>query len=834
MRFGREDDDEPTERAQYKTVGHRKQSGPLLYKMCKTESRLIRRVLEHHGFQETEGSDWNLMWMGVHLKPYMMQGMNKYQKVNHFPRTYELTRKDKMYQNIAKMRDKYGAKHWDFCPKTFNMPYEWNLFIDDYNKDPGDGVWIIKPNASSRGRGIHLVSHPGEVSRDDSCVVSRYVANPLLIDGFKFDLRIYVLVTSFDPLRVYIFQEGLARFATEKYDRHSDCFERRNMHLTNYSINKTSRNFVKNEDADADDCGHKWSMTALRRRLHEMNIDVEALWEDIHELVLKTLISVESTVVPGLKTFVPHVGNCFELLGFDVLISEDLKPWLVEVNLSPSLGTDSPLDRRIKNKLVANMFDLVGIQHYDREQARSDAALARQKRERAPTGRPMSASCTSRGRGEQLSAEAQEILQQTKDEYHRRGQFIRVFPCRRGRQYLRFFEIQRAHNAMLLDLVTHDPTQFDERPYQRELSELGHAAVPPGMSEAISDVEDDEEVLIEEDEEEGEEGWGALGEDEHTAKHPGEEDCSPNDNLYARRAVEEYLGCLLERLGAQLKHQGRPKPDEHRTAQQLNLVADQTLAALGSVQGDEQLATSGRIAAVQTLLRQYRERSRELEAQQPGESGEALESAAHMHLTRFRQELRLASVDDLGRFLKRFVGEMPRVATKLAKARPQTGGACRRPLSPQFPGQQTRTKTRPHTVGPGGRGSSSTTQPASPTADATTISRGSVAASCSSSGVRKLFIGHQAQSRTGPVILSNSRSAASQSMQAALYGSKSSSRPMSAGSTTRRKKPLKSEHPSLGLATSFAERIRTLTTQAQLHPRSGVKAKRPQSAKFSK
>ena len=69
----------------------------------------------------------------------------------------------------------------------------------------------------SRGRGIYIVDDIAEVNVDDLSIVSKYIANPLLINGHKFDLRIYVLVTSIDPLRIYVFKEGLARFATEEY-----------------------------------------------------------------------------------------------------------------------------------------------------------------------------------------------------------------------------------------------------------------------------------------------------------------------------------------------------------------------------------------------------------------------------------------------------------------------------------------------------------------------------------------------------------------------------------------------------------------------------------------
>jgi len=76
----------------------------------------------------------------------------------------------------------------------------------------------VKPHNLSRGRGIYLIDNVSELPLDEVSVVSKYIGNPLLINGHKFDLRIYVLVTCFDPLRIYVFKEGLARFATHKYE----------------------------------------------------------------------------------------------------------------------------------------------------------------------------------------------------------------------------------------------------------------------------------------------------------------------------------------------------------------------------------------------------------------------------------------------------------------------------------------------------------------------------------------------------------------------------------------------------------------------------------------
>ena len=196
-------------------------------------------------------------------------------------------------------------------------------------------------------------------------MISRYITNPLLINGHKFDLRIYVIVTSYEPLRVYVYKEGLARFASESY---STKFNKNNryMHLTNYSINKKNEKFVQNEDVEQDDVGFKWSLTAFCNHLEQVGIDMDLLWSRIYDVILKTLSCGDNYVIQAMKKNQMYRLNCFEVFGFDILLDSDLKPWLVEVNLSPSLSPESPLDFTIKQNLLIDTWNLCAIKRFDR------------------------------------------------------------------------------------------------------------------------------------------------------------------------------------------------------------------------------------------------------------------------------------------------------------------------------------------------------------------------------------------------------------------------------------------------------------------------------------
>jgi hypothetical protein len=105
-------------------------------------------------------------------------------------------------------------------------------------------------------------------------VVQKYLKNPYLIDELKFDFRIYVLVTNVQPLRIFWFKDGLARFASEKYKKSN--FNNPFIHLTNYAINKDNENYTADANADAS-IGHKRSLKSIFLKFKKDGLDVEEI-----------------------------------------------------------------------------------------------------------------------------------------------------------------------------------------------------------------------------------------------------------------------------------------------------------------------------------------------------------------------------------------------------------------------------------------------------------------------------------------------------------------------------------------------------------------------------
>ena len=97
------------------------------------------------------------------------------------------------------------------------------------------------------------------------------------------------------------------------------------------------------------------------KHLGAAGLDLNLMWQRIYDLIIKSILSGEKYVFEAMKKTCIHRTNCFELFGYDIMLDSNLKPWLIEINLSPSLACDSALDMEIKNNLLTDTFNMIGI-----------------------------------------------------------------------------------------------------------------------------------------------------------------------------------------------------------------------------------------------------------------------------------------------------------------------------------------------------------------------------------------------------------------------------------------------------------------------------------------
>lgn len=172
-----------------------------------------------------------------------------------------------------------------------------------------------------------------------------------------------------------MYDEGLVRFATEKYSTKKSALKKRFIHLTNYSVNKKADNYKPNNiqnESTGEDQNSKWNLTMLRKHFAQVGINTKDVFNDIKDAILKTLIAIEPHIVNNFNRFSKHKNTCFEVYGFDVLLDYKLKPWILEVNVCPSLSSSSKLDKKIKTMMLSDAFHCIGIQPYDRKKLEKD------------------------------------------------------------------------------------------------------------------------------------------------------------------------------------------------------------------------------------------------------------------------------------------------------------------------------------------------------------------------------------------------------------------------------------------------------------------------------
>ncbi|XP_056455926.1 probable tubulin polyglutamylase TTLL9 isoform X2 [Gadus chalcogrammus] len=295
--------------------------------------------------------------------------MEEHVRICHFRNHYELTRKNFMVKNLKRYRKhlereagRSEAARCDFFPQTFELPGEYHLFVEEFKRSAGS-TWIMKPVARSQGKGIFLFrklkditdwkkdgTRSEEQKNDvhvESYVAQRYIENPYLISGRKFDLRVYVMVTSYIPLKAWLYRDGFARFSNTRFSLSS--IDDQYVHLTNVAVQKTAPDYDPEK-------GCKWQIQQLRRYLTAKHSreTVETLFKEIDNIFIRSLLSVQKVII--------NDKHCFELYGYDILLDDCLKPWLIEVNASPSLTASSQEDYEMKCRVLEDTLHVVDME----------------------------------------------------------------------------------------------------------------------------------------------------------------------------------------------------------------------------------------------------------------------------------------------------------------------------------------------------------------------------------------------------------------------------------------------------------------------------------------
>eukprot|EP00930_Biecheleria_cincta_P056698 TRINITY_DN42773_c0_g1_i1.p1 TRINITY_DN42773_c0_g1~~TRINITY_DN42773_c0_g1_i1.p1 ORF type:complete len:689 (-),score=158.28 TRINITY_DN42773_c0_g1_i1:707-2746(-) len=306
---------------------------------------------------------------------------------------------DKVNMALAlRMLQQLWPEKFRFWPKSWLLPAETDLLARWMDKHKNQTV-IVKPEGGSQGEGIFLVqtvpdlriklSAKSHFGMGFGALAQKYLPDPLLLDGLKFDLRLYVVVTSLEPLCAYMCKEGLARFCTAKYEEPTAANANEvYMHLTNYSVNKKSKGFKDENPFDVQTQASKRPLATLLAQIAAQEAaegrqfdeaKLYAAFEEVCAVLLQAMAPVLNVTYdrvakdakprPKAKAKAkakakPKAGtsdeeseeedddeddgdafapSCFQILGVDVLMDSKLQPWLLEVNARPSMDISNPV-----------------------------------------------------------------------------------------------------------------------------------------------------------------------------------------------------------------------------------------------------------------------------------------------------------------------------------------------------------------------------------------------------------------------------------------------------------------------------------------------------------
>lgn len=291
----------------------------------------------------------------VKLKPTKMNSseLRIYNKLEY---NFEISNKKNLFFNLKKYFEDKGKNLFDVVPVTFHVTgnndsfSEFKKFFRE-NSDAGENLWIVKPGENSnRGNGIFICNNLEEIqaavsinSSKRTYIIQKYIENPYLIKQRKFDIRCFALVTSINGImQGYFYTEGYIRTSSKVFSLSRNS---KFIHLTNDAVQKQSEEYGKFES------NNKISFAEFEKYLavnYPKTVNFSEIVNSIKAIVLDTIQATGPSLDPKKRM------NCFEIFGYDFLLDDELKPWLLEVNTNPCLELASSHLTRIIPNMIEN------------------------------------------------------------------------------------------------------------------------------------------------------------------------------------------------------------------------------------------------------------------------------------------------------------------------------------------------------------------------------------------------------------------------------------------------------------------------------------------------
>mmetsp|Transcript_9318 Transcript_9318/g.16349 ORF Transcript_9318/g.16349 Transcript_9318/m.16349 type:complete len:608 (+) Transcript_9318:115-1938(+) len=373
------------------------------------------------------------------IEPSDLPGLKRYQRVS---RLYGLRKtlwnKDRFCETMATaIRGFEEHIPYEFVFPCWVLPVDYPHLISESRTRYQNKSFILKPTDRGEGNGIIVMDDWRQLSNwkskfpdNDEIVVQTYLPNPFLIRDRKWDMRTYVLVSSISPLRMYMYRDGLIRFASSKYEKDAKAGGKATSFLTNTSVNKKAG--VAVEDLT-------WPFPQVYTYLQGTGIDPDMLVERIERAVVQVLLSAEPAFVKQFKKLHNEYTcvNCYQLLGVDVIVDDDNVPRIIEVNGEPSMQLSGEANSQYDYTKKSMAHDLVSIL-YKRDSFAS--ALAQDLTELELSGFSFGYQELGCSTTDEICLRPMDLeyLLESKKEQQNIGGFRRLYPSKGGDYYTGF------------------------------------------------------------------------------------------------------------------------------------------------------------------------------------------------------------------------------------------------------------------------------------------------------------------------------------------------------------------------------------------------------------